>query len=369
MDTMRYAILTAILSVAVSFCSPGAKDKQGPPAVPVTVAVALQKDVPVQLSAIGNVEAYNTVSIRARVNGELMKLSFNEGDDVQEGAPLFLIDPRPYEAVAREAEANLARDIVQADNAERDAQRYARLVEQGIVTKEQYDQMRTTANALHAAVKADQAAFENARLQLEYCSIRSPISGRTGKVMIHRGNMIKANDDTPLIIINQITPIYVSFAVPEKDLPEIKRCQSAGKLTVAAIIPSGTSEPVTGALTFIDNAVNTATGTILLKATFANAEKNLWPGQFLRVVLTLATQPNAVLVPTQAIQTGQSGPYVFVVRDDLTAELRPVAPGREYERQTVIEQGVQPGERIVTDGQLQLATGTRVEVKNGPQGG
>ncbi|MCX5905548.1 MAG: efflux RND transporter periplasmic adaptor subunit, partial [Proteobacteria bacterium] len=327
------------------------------------VSEAVQKNVPVQLFNIGNVEAYNTVSIRARVGGELQKVFFKEGDEIKEGSALFLLDPRPYAAALRQTEANLVRDIVQAQKDYRDTKRYEGLIGKGVVSKEQYDQVRTAADAAEAAVKADRAAVENAKLQLEYCTILSPISGRTGKLMIQMGNMIKANDETPLVVINQITPIYVTFAMPEKDLPEIKRSRNAGAVKVEAIIPESTAAPVAGELTFIDNAVNITTGTILLKATFANTDRALWPGQFVKVVLTLSTRPNAVVIPSQAVQTGQSGPYVFVVKKDLAAEMRAVVPGSSHNGETVIEKGVKPGETVVTDGQLQLSTGAKVEIK------
>jgi len=323
----------------------------------------VQKNVPVQLSAIGNVEAYNTVSIRARVGGELQKVFFKEGDDVREGNILFLLDPRPYASALRQAEANLVRDIVQAQNAERDAKRYKDLIKKGVVSREQYDRVRTVADAGEAAVKADRAAVENAKLQLEYCTIRSPISGRTGKLMIQQGNMIKANDETPLVGINQIAPVYVTFAVPEKDLTEIKSSRKADQVKVEALIPENAAAPIAGELTFIDNAVNITTGTILLKATFANTDRALWPGQFVKVVLTLATRPNAVVIPSQAIQTGQAGSYVFVVKNDSTVEMRTVLPGASHNNETIIEKGVQSKEIVVTDGQLQLTTGTAVEIK------
>jgi membrane fusion protein, multidrug efflux system len=353
-----------ILAIIMGACSSGQNNKQGPArTVPVTVAAAVQKDVPVQLSAIGNVEAYNMVSIRARVGGELQKVFFKEGENVGEGGTLFLLDPRPYAAALRQAEANLARDLVQAQNAGRDRKRYEDLIGKGVVSREQYDQVRTAADAAEAAVKADRAAVENAKLQLEYCTIRSPISGRTGKLMIQMGNMIKANDDNPLVVINQITPIYVTFAMPERDLPEIKRSRDAGAVKVEALIPESSAAPAAGELTFIDNAVNSKTGTILLKATFANTDRALWPGQFVKVVLTLATRPKAVIVPSQAVQTGQGGSYVFVIKNNSTAEMRAVITGASHNNETIIEKGVQPKEIVVTDGQLQLTTGTAVEIK------
>jgi len=364
MNRQKKTAALLITAIILGACSSGQNNKQGMVrTVPVTVAEAVQKNVPVQLIAIGNVEAFNTVSIRVRVGGELQKVFFKEGDEIKEGATLFLLDPRPYAAALRQAEANLARDIVQAQKDGRDTKRYEGLIGKGVVSKEQYDQVRTVADAAEAALKADRAAVENAKLQLEYCTIRSPINGRTGKLMIQMGNMIKANDETPLIVINQITPIYVSCAMPEKDLPEIKRSRNAGAVKVEALIPESSAAPIAGELTFIDNAVNITTGTILLKATFANTDRALWPGQYVKVVLTLATRPNAVVIPSQAVQTGQSGSYVFVVKKDLSAEMRPVIPGSSHNGETVIEKGVQPGETVVTDGQLQLATGAKVEIK------
>lgn len=365
MSTIKYFMVIIAITMTIDACSSGSKDKYGSgKAVPVTVAEAVQKDVPMQLSAIGNVEAYKTVSVRARIGGELEEVYFAEGDYVKEGDLLFLIDPRPYQAALQQAEANLGRNSVQAANAEKDAQRYAVLVKDGIVTKEQYEQMRTAADALNAAVRADRAAKENARLQLEYCKIRAPLTGRTGKLMIDRGNMIKANDDTPLVVINQILPIYVSFSVPEKELPLIKKHQNDGKLKVEALIPGLKTPSPAGELTFINNTVDTTTGTILLKATFANTDRELWPGQFVKVQMTLGIQPGAVVVPSQAVQSGQSGSYVFVIKNDLTAEMRMVEAGRATNGELVIEKGINPGETVVTDGQLQLSTGTTVEIKN-----
>jgi multidrug efflux system membrane fusion protein len=382
------------------------------------VATVIQKDVPVQLRVIGKVEAYSGVSIRALVEGELWKVYFKEGQDVQKDNLLLSIDPRPFEAALRKAEANLERDqalvqqaeanltrdlaqvtqaeanlaknLAQAKNAEEQAKRYAFLAEKGYVAKEQYDQVRTNSESFAAMVQADKAAIENAqatlradhaalenaragvrgsraavetaRIQLGYCSIRAPISGRTGSLLVQQGNIIKAND-LPIVLINQITPIYVTFAVPEQNLPEIKKHMIAGALKAEAVIPGDEKPPEQGILTFVDNAVDTATGTIKLKGTFENREKRLWPGQFVDVILTLTTRPNAILVPSQAIQTGQEGPYVFVVKSDLTVESRPVAVDRSLDGLTVVARGLQPGETVVTSGQLQLVGGGKVEIK------
>ncbi len=348
----------------LSGCSPRETVSQGirQEAVPVTVAMVVQKTVPVEVRAIGNVEAYSAVSVKPQQAGEVERAFFKEGQDVKTGDLLFTLDSRPYQATLQQLEANLARDQAQLENARAQAERYARLFQEGIVSKEQYDSFRTGADALAATVRADQAAIEKAKVDLDYCSIRSPIDGRTGSLLIHPGNIVKANE-TILVLINQVTPIYVSFSVPEQNLREIKSRMAAGSLAVMAIIPDDEQRPVEGTLTFVDNAVDSTTGTIRLKATFTNAERRLWPGQFVNVVLKLTSRPNAVVVPSQAVQTGQAGQYVFVIKPNLTAESRPVVPGATVSGETVIEKGLQPGEKVVTDGQLRLAPGSKVEVK------
>jgi multidrug efflux system membrane fusion protein len=333
-------------------------------AVPVAVAAVVQKTVPVQIRAIGNVEAYTTVGVKSQIGGVLMQVHFKEGQDVSKGALLFTIDPRPYEAALKQAEANLAKDAAQLENAREEVRRYAELVKKGYVAQEQYDQIRTNSASLEATANADKAAVENAQLQLKYCYIYSPITGRTGSLISYGGNLIKANADTSMVVINQVQPIYVTFSVPEQYLAEIKKYMAIEKVKVEAVIGKDESHPVEGVLTFVDNAVDTTTGTIKLKATFANQEKRLWPGLFVNVAVTLTTQPNAVVAPTQAIQTGQSGQYVFVIKEDLTAESRPVVVGGALGGETVVEKGLQPGERVVTDGQLRLIPGSKVDIKN-----
>jgi multidrug efflux system membrane fusion protein len=360
------------------------------PVVPVSVATVIRRDVPVQVTGIGTVEAYSVVSVKSQVDGELVAVHFTEGQEVKAGSLLFEIDPRPFQAELsraqanlerdaaqlKQAEANLARDVAQEKNAEVEAQRYQQLVLKGVATKEQYDQFRTNAEALQAAVQADQAAIDNARntitadqaavetarIQLGYCSIRSPIDGRTGSVLVKRGNLVKGNDTT-LVVINKIHPIYADIPVPEQNLPEIRKYMALGKVKVEAIIPNDPQGPAEGVLTFVDNTVDTTTGTIRLKATFANQDGRLWPGQFVNASMTLTTQPNAVVIPSQAAQTGQQGAFVFVVQPDLTVEARPVTLGRVVGSETVVEKGLQPGEKVVTDGQLRLAPGTKVQVK------
>ena len=381
-------------SLLISACSGtranGANHAASPPAVPVTAATVEQKTVPVQIRAIGNVEAYSTIQVKAQVGGELMKVHFSEGQFVKKGDMLFTIDPRPFEAAinqtqaniqkdtaqVKQAQANLAKDAAQARNAEVEARRYAELLERGIVSKEQYDQFRTNADALQATLEADKAAInsaqhavksdesdlETAKLQLSYCYIRSPIDGRTGTLMVHQGNLIKAND-VPIVVIDQIEPVRAVFAVPERQLADIKKYSDSGKLKVQAAIPGQEQQPAEGTISFVDNTVDNTTGTIRLKGVFSNPDRRLWPGQFVNVVLTLAEQPDALVVPSNAVQTGQDGTFVFVIKPDSTVESRAVTAGRSLDGETVIEKGLAAGEKIVTDGQLRLVPGARVEVK------
>ncbi|MDD5543322.1 MAG: efflux RND transporter periplasmic adaptor subunit [Acidobacteriia bacterium] len=335
------------------------------PAVPVTVASVVQKTIPVELHAIGAGEAYSTVAVKSMINGEITKVNFTQGQFVKKGELLFKIDSRPYEAALKQAEANLARDLAQQKNAEEEARRSANLYAQGIVPQQQADQMKANADALAASAGADRAAIENVKVQLSYCSIYSPIEGRTGSLLIYPGNVVKANDTTSLVIINQITPLFVTFSVPEQYLTEIKSRIGAGRMEVRVSIPGTAGNPIRGALSFIDNTVDSNTGTIRLKATFPNGDHQLWPGQFVNVILQLSSQPNTVVVPTPAIQTSQSGSFVFVVKDDLTVESRPVVVGRVLDGETSIDKGLEPGERVVTDGQLRLSPGAKVQIKSG----
>ncbi len=355
--------------IALSACSGNASgqaqsgDAKKTVVVPVTVGTAEEKSVPVQLKAIGKVQAYSTVSIKAKVEGELMAVHFTEGQEVKKDDPLFMIDPRPFEAQLKQVEANLAKDRLQTENARRQSERYGSVVEKGYVSKEVHDQIATNAMALEAGLKADEAAVESARLNLKYCYIASPINGVTGELKVHQGNLVKANDETaPMVVINQTSPIYVSFAVPEQNLSELKRRMASEKLTVRATVPGDEDNPVKGELSFLDNAVDTTTGTIQLKATFANKDKVLWPGQYVNVVLKLGTQAGVVVVPSQAVQVGQQGHYAFVVKPDLTVEYRQVVIGRLLDGELVIQKGIAVGEKVVTDGQMRLAQGTQIRV-------
>jgi len=357
-------LLFLVAAAPLAGCSSGPARVDPHDPVPVKVGEVIQRDVPILISEIGSVEPYSTVAIKAQVGGELIEVGFHEGQDVHRGDLLFRIDPRPYEAALKSAQAQLDKDQVQLKTAQQDLARYADLVKKDYVTQEEYERIRTTAAALEAAVAADRAAVDNATVQLEYCTIRSPIDGRTGKLMVNRGNLVKANADTPMVVINQIDPIYVAFSVPQQELPEIKARRAAGKLVVQAVIPESAAQPPPGSLTFIDNAVDGTTGTVLLKATFQNHDRLLWPGQFVTASLQVSTKPNALLVPTEAIQTGQQGPYVYVVKPDRTVESRPVVQNGVYEHETIVEKGVQAGETVVTDGQLRLVPGATVKIQD-----
>ena len=333
------------------------------PGVPVTVAPVVQKDMPVEISLIGTTEAFATVVVRAQTTGELTSVNFQPGDDVQAGQVLFTMDRRPLEAALHQAEANLARDSAQADQARVSAQRTQDLADRGLVPREQVDQTRASATALAATVAADRAAVENATVQLQYATIRAPIAGRTGDLMVSAGNLVRANDDAPLAIINQVTPIYVSFAISETLLPDFKRYMARGALGVEAVPPNDEGPAAAGRITFVDNTVDQTTGTIKIKGTFPNLDRRLWPGQFVNIVVRLATDSGAIVVPSAAVQTGPDGQYVFVVTRDRTVDMRAVTVARTAGTETVIKEGVKAGETVVTDGQLRLVPGSRVNVK------
>jgi len=355
--------LLLLLIASIGACH-DSKAKQSPQrAVPVKVGVVTQQNVPVQINVIGNVESFNTVSIKALVGGEVIDVHFKEGQEVKKGDLLFQIDPRPYDAALKQAEAQLARDQAQAKNAEEQAKRYQVLVQNNYVSVDQYDQIRSNAEALAATVQADRANVENNRLQLAYCIIKSPIDGRVGAVLVNKGNVVKAND-VGMVTINQITPIFVTVSVPEQYLADIKKYMAEGSLKMEAIIPGDEKRPEQGVLTFVNNAVDTATGTIQLKGTFTNKDMRLWPGQFVNVLITLTTQRNAILIPSAALQTGQEGQYVFVVKPDFTVESRSVMIARSYGDFTVLVRGASPGEKVVTDGQINLITGVHVVLKD-----
>ena len=333
--------------------------------VPILAAPVVQKAMPLEIRVIGTAEPYSSVAVRAQVTGELMTVAFQEGEDVTQGQVLFTLDRRPLEASLQQAQATLERDLAQLSNAKAQAQRYQDLAQRGIATREQIDQTTTNAAAIEATVGADRAAIENAKVQLQYATILAPLTGRTGALMVQRGNLVRANDTAPLVIINQVTPIYVTFAIPESQLPDFKRYMAADTVHVEALAPNDSGPSIEGHITFVDNSVDRTTGTIKLKGTFANADRRLWPGQFLNVVVTLTTDKGAIVVPSAAVQTGQQGQYAFVVKADQTAELRPITVARVSGEESIIAKGLQAGEQVVTDGHLRLVAGSRVVVKSG----
>ena len=387
---------TSLIVLLLSFsCDRGGSETKGRPngaqgeGVPVTVARVTTRDVPIRLSAIGNVEAYSTVEIKPQVEGQLSRVYFKEGENVRSGDLLFLIDPRPYENALRQAEANMARNTAMMKNAEQNALRYEDLISKGVVSAQQYDQVKAEFESLKASVNADRSAVANAKLGLEYCSIRSPIDGRIGEILVHEGNTVETRT-TLLAVINQTKPVFVNFSVPEHFLALIREyLADSGELKVYAVVPytsrkndespagdetaetadisPGDQTPAEGKLSFIDNKVNETTGTVRLKAVFENADEMLWPGKFVNVSLNLTTQENATIVPARAVQSGQSGDYVYVVKPDSTVESRPVVPGPRVDRDVVITRGLKPGEIVVTEGQLRLAPGMKVRTSDSPE--
>jgi membrane fusion protein, multidrug efflux system len=371
------ATLVATVSAAIAGCAAedpataagggngrGGGGRGGGAAVPVTTAPVVNKSMPIEIGVIGTAEAFSNVAIRSQITGQLEKVNFTEGDEVQQGQVLFTLDRRPLELALREAQANLERDSAKAENAALMNKRYEDLAKRGIAPREQVDTSRADLSALNATVNADKAAVENATVQLDYATIKAPISGRTGALMVHEGNLVRANDQTPLVTINQVMPISVSFAVPEARLSELKRYMAGGSLRVTATPPNDEGPAAVGRIAFVDNAVDEQTGTIRVKGTFPNSDRRLWPGQFVNVVVTLTTDPKAIVVPSVAVQSGQQGTYVFVVKPDQTVEMRPVTVNRVSAAETVLAEGVQPGETVVTDGHLRLVPGSRISVKN-----
>jgi len=355
---------------------PGKASKAGggrQPPVPVTIAVVSQQSVPVRVQAVGAAEAYATVAVKARVDGQIVDVRFREGQEVRAGSVLFNIDPRPFEAALRQAEANQQRDLAQLAQAKRQEERYLELLEKNFISKEAYAQYKTGAETAAAAALASKAALENARLQLEYTTIRAPIDGYAGRIQIQKGNLVKANDANPLVVLNQVHPIYVGFAVPEQILPSVQKYMADGPLQVEATPPDAGKATV-GKLVFIDNAIDPTTGTIRLKAEFKNSENALWPGQFVTVSLKLYEDKDALTVSSRAVQTGPNGQYVFRVKGDkgdMSVELRPVTVQRTEGDLAVIASGLAKGDRVVTQGQLRLTPGAKIVVKGGerPQGG
>jgi len=356
----RRVITLAVVAATVAGCSK--KSASRTPTVPVRIAVAQTISAPISISANGVVEPLQTVSIEAQVGGTLDDVSFHEGDEVQAGEVLFRIDPRPFEAALRQASAALVRDAAQADAAQRDAERYQALVAKDYVTKSQADQSVATAAALRASVAADSAAEESARLNLAYTTIRAPIQGRTGSLLVRRGNLVKANGD-PLVVINQIHPILVRFSVTQRDFLALEARAASGSVPVRVATADSLPFDEAGTLTFIDNAVDSLTGTVTAKARFENASRKLWPGEYVRVTTQLGVEQHAIAVPAAAIVSGQNGQYVYVIDNTDNARVRPVNTGRDIGTLTVIDSGLVAGERVVVDGQSRLVPGSKVDTK------
>jgi len=379
-----------LTGVLVFGCSRNQVVKQTALSVPVVVAKVSQQTMPVELASVGNVEAISTVSIRAQISGQLLEVHFKEGDFVHKGQLLLTIDSRPYQAQVEQAkgaivkdqaqleqaQANLAKDTAQQEFARAEEQRYATLMSKGLIPKETLDQMKSQAAVALELLRADRAAIDSAKaslvldqgtlnganVMLSYCSIYSPIDGRTGAVMLKPGNLVKAAD-VPVVVINQVDPIYVNFTVPQQYWTEIKKHVAQQGLRVTATNPQDSGEPSQGTVTFVDNAVDASTGTIHLKASFQNSESRLWPGLFVNAVLRLSEQPNATVVPAQAITQGQNGTFVYVVKSDSTVEPRPVVTSRSLQGLAVIDKGLELNEVVVTDGQTRLTRGAKVQIK------
>lgn len=372
----------------------GGRGGNGGGPVPVVTTHAVSKAVPVTIPAVGTAEPVATVQIRAQVTGQLSAIHFIEGQEVRKGAPLFTLDARPFEATLQQAEAILARDTAQAKNAQSQRLRYEDLYKRGLIPRDQYETQMANTTALESTLAADQAQIENAKLNLQYTRIVAPISGRTGALNVHQGDLVRANDTAPLVIINQVAPIYVTFSVPGRYLPDIRRYHAQKPLRIEARIqpggtpgapqipppnpgaappetsdggskiePAGNPAPLAieaGSVSFIDNTVDPTTGTIRMKGTFGNEDHALWPGLFVQVTLVLRTDPSAIVVPSVAVQTAQAGQFVFVIKPDRTAEVRSVVVERQQGEESVISRGLRPGEEVVTDGQLRLTAGARV---------
>ncbi|HSD31483.1 MAG TPA: efflux RND transporter periplasmic adaptor subunit [Gemmatimonadales bacterium] len=359
------SVLLCSLPVAVLALACSSRPEGGPARIPVSVARVERRAVPYEIQATGTVEPMRTVTVTSRVGGMLQRVRFAEGEEVAEGKVLFEVDSRPFAAALQQAEANLSRDVAQAENAIREAARYQALVKDRFVTEEDYQARQATADALTATVRADSAALTVARLNLSYATIRAPITGRTGGLLVHEGNQVVANQAAPLVTINQLRPILVRFAVPATDLPEVQR--HAGKALRVEARPAQDSTTFAGELSFVDNHVDSSTGTVLLKGRFPNREGRLWPGAFVAVTLVLDVQTDALVIPEQAVLNAQQGTFVFVVDPDGTAKQRPVTVRRRADSLAVIDAGLEPGMLVVTDGQLRLTPDARVEIRGGPR--
>ena len=359
------SVLLCALPAAVLALGCSSRQTGGPSRIPVSVARVERRDVPYEIQATGTVEPMRTVAVTSRVGGMLQRVRFAEGEEVRQGQVLFEIDARPFAAALLQAEASMSRDVAQAENAVREAGRYQALVKDRYVTEEDYQARQAAADAMTATVRADSAALTVARLNLSYATIRAPITGRTGGLLLHEGNQVVANQGAPLVTINQLRPILVRFAVPATDLPDVQR--RAGKTLRVEARPAQDSTTFAGELSFVDNHVDSSTGTVLLKGRFPNRDGRLWPGAFVAVTLVLDVQADALVIPEQAILNAQQGTFVFVVDPDGTARQRPVTVRRRADSLAVIDAGLEPGMLVVTDGQLRLTPDARVEIRSGPR--
>lgn len=360
------ALFALLAACALAGCSDKnnaqAEAEKTPPAVPVLVAQAVEKPMPLRLHAIGNVETVASVAVKARVDGQIFRAYVRDGQDVAKGDLLFQLDPKPYQSQLAQAEANLAQSQAQLEYLRGQEKRYQELLAQNFVSREGYAQVASNYHSAEAGVNAAAAAVESARVNLAYTTIRAPIGGRAGKVLLSEGNLVKGNDTIALVVINQISPIYVSFAVPEQHLPDIRANKANAPMAVEAEIEKGKMVP--GKLAFADNTVDATTGTIRLRGLFGNEDKQLWPGQYVDTWITLRDEQNALVVPAQAVQTGPNGPYAYVVKEDSSTEMRPIAVRRTDGEEAVIESGLKAGETVVTDGASRLLPGSRVSVKS-----
>jgi len=359
-SSLALLVFSPLLFTSCSTQKTEAAGNSAPRTVPVTVAQAKRRDMPVILTAIGNVSPMQSVQVKSMVTAEIMQVHIAVGQDVKKGQLLFTLDPRSFQADLAKAQGQLAKDEAAAANARTDQKRYHSLLKEGVVAQQQYDAMDASAAQYDAAVQADKAAVESARVNLQYTKIYSPITGRAGDILVHAGNLIKAND-AAMVVLNQMSPIYADFSVPEKNLENIRKYMSAGSLKVVATLPESSAPLAEGKVAFIDNSVDRATGTIALKAEFVNQQRTLWPGQFVNINLQLTTERNATVVPTQAVQNGQQGPYIFVVKPDKSVEARNVELGPADKTEVVIRKGVAAGETVVTDGQVRIVPGSHVE--------
>jgi len=334
------------------------------PAQPVIVATATKQTVPLDFSVIGSVSAYETVAVKSRMDGQIAHTYFKEGDEVKAGDLLFDLDSRAVEAQLHQAEANLARDQAQLANAKRTVERQSDLARRDFASRQTVDDASTNAAQLQASAQADQAAIENAKVLLSYTQIRAPIDGRTGVINLTNGNVVKANDIVTIVSIAKIHPIYVLFAVPQKYFEQVRQALAKAPIEAFAEIPNSGGRKISGKISFFDNNIDPTTGTFQVKATFANEDGALWPGMFVNVVIRLGVQPDALVVSSAAVQNGQAGTYVFVVKPDMTVEVRPVSVERDADGQSVISSGLRDGEQVVVEGQLRLTNGTHVELRS-----